>query len=328
MTKRPAADNATSRPGREDISDAAKVIRAGGLVAMPTETVYGLAADATNDKAVARIFAAKGRPSFNPLIVHVAGLEMAKRYAAFSPLAEKLAQAFWPGPLTLVLPRCDAAGISLLVSAGLNTIALRAPASPLAQSLIEAAGRPLAAPSANRSGSVSPTTAAHVAEGLGDKVDLILDGGPAPVGVESTIVKVDGEGVLMLRPGGVARAALERFLGRAVPNAPLTDKPQAPGMLASHYAPQARLRLNAKAPAENEAYLSFGEGRPASALTLNLSPGGDVNEAAANLFAYLRRLDTLCAEEGLEGVAVAPIPMDGLGEAINDRLARAAAPKH
>lgn len=310
-------------PPKEEIERAAAILRGGGLVAMPTETVYGLAADATNDRAVAKIYEAKGRPSFNPLIVHVADLTMARRFAALSPLAERLAAEFWPGPLTLVAPRRAEGGLSHLVTAGLDTVGLRAPAHALAQALLAAAARPLAAPSANPSGTVSPTTAAHVRDGLGDKVDMVLDGGPCAVGVESTIVKVEGERATLLRPGGVSRESIERITGRPLLR-PTAGAIEAPGMLASHYAPQARLRINAEAPRADEAYLAFGPARD-HPYTLNLSQTGDVVEAAANLFAHLRALDALCAAEGLSGIAAAPVPQRGLGEAINDRLARAAA---
>lgn len=309
------------------IDEAAAIIDRGGLVAIPTETVYGLAADATNDKAVARIYEAKGRPQFNPLIIHVAGPEMAQRYVSFSPLAEKLSDAFWPGPLTLVLPRRPDSTLSLLVSAGLETVAVRAPNHPIAQALIRKADRPLAAPSANRSGSISPTTAQHVRESLGARVDLILDGGPCPVGLESTIVKVDGDHAVLLRPGGVARENIERVTGAPLKIQKSSDRPEAPGMLASHYAPNAKLRLNADAPASNEAFLAFGTA-PAHPHRLNLSEAGDLTEAAANLFAHLRALDAICAEYGLKGIAAASVPHEGLGEAINDRLARAAAPRN
>jgi L-threonylcarbamoyladenylate synthase len=309
-----------------ELDAAAAIIRAGGLVAMPTETVYGLAADAANDAAVARIFAAKGRPRFNPLIVHVAGADMAARYVDFPPVAETLAAAFWPGPLTLVLPRKADSAISLLASAGLDTLGVRAPNHEIAQSLINAVGGPLAAPSANPSGAVSPTCADHVRDGLGDKVDIILDGGPCPIGVESTIVKIESEAVFLLRPGGVAREAIERVIGKPLSTPPHTDNPQAPGMLASHYAPHAPLRLNAAAPEPNEAFLGFGTTDAKGQNALNLSASGDITEAAANLFAYLRALDRMTATHGLKGIAAAPIPMEGLGEAINDRLARAAAP--
>jgi L-threonylcarbamoyladenylate synthase len=312
-----------SAPAQEEIERASAILRGGGLVALPTETVYGLAADARSDRAVARIYEVKRRPSFNPLIVHVADFVMARRFAAFSPMAERLAAAFWPGPLTLVAPRRVDSGISHLVTAGLDTIALRAPAHPVARALIEAFAGPLAAPSANPSGTVSPTTAAHVRDGLGAKVDMILDGGPCAVGVESAIVKVDGERATLLRPGGVSREDLERITGRALLNPP-AGAIEAPGMLASHYAPNARLRINADAPRAAEAYLAFGPSGD-HPHTLNLSEAGDLIEAAANLFAHLRALDALCASRGLSGIAVAPVPGRGLGEAINDRLARAAA---
>lgn len=301
-------------------------ILAGEAVAIPTETVYGLAADATNDRAVAKIFEAKGRPSFNPLIVHVRDLEMARRYAEFSPLAEKLAKAFWPGPLTLVLPRRRDCGLSLLVSAGLDTIALRAPNSVIARQLIEICDRPLAAPSANKSGSISPTTADHVRESLGDRIRMIIDGGCCAVGVESTIVKVDGDRAVLLRPGGVARADIER-----VADAPLEQPSgaiEAPGMLESHYAPAARLRLDVTAARANEAYIGFGAfNGEGAAERFNLSARGDLVEAAARLFAHLRAADRAVSSLGLSGIAVAPIPNEGLGEAINDRLRRAAAPR-
>ncbi len=310
-------------PDPAEIESAAAILRAGGLVAMPTETVYGLAADATNDRAVARIYEAKGRPSFNPLIVHVADLAMARRVAEVPPLAEKLAGLFWPGPLSLVLPRRPDSGISHLVTAGLDTVALRSPAHPTARALLVAADRPLAAPSANPSGAISPTTADHVREGLGARVDWILDGGSCDVGIESTIVKIDGDRVTLLRPGGVPREAIERVVG-----APLLSSGggvEAPGMLQSHYAPRARLRLHATAPSKGEAFLAFGPATVDHPYSLNLSETGDVNEAAAHLFAYLRALDSLCAAKGLAGIAAAPIPDSGLGEAINDRLRRAAA---
>ncbi|MCB2112744.1 MAG: L-threonylcarbamoyladenylate synthase [Parvularculaceae bacterium] len=329
MRTRPKPQNrrsgAEDLPLDADIERALAQICAGELVAMPTETVYGLAGDATNDQAVAKIFAAKGRPSFNPLIVHVLDLEMARRYGEFTPLAEKLARAFWPGPLTLVLPRTKECGLSLLVSAGLDTIAIRAPDSNVARRLINACGRPLAAPSANRSGAISPTTAEHVRESLGDRAALIIDGGACPVGVESTIVKTDGDRVILLRPGGVARGAIEAIARTPLQTA-ADEKIEAPGMLSSHYAPGAPLRINADAPRANEAFLGFGN-IAAAGTSLNLSPSGDLVEAAANLFGYLRRLDALCAARNLGGIAAAPVPREGLGEAINDRLARAAAPR-
>ena len=312
-----------------DISNAAACIRAGDLVVMPTETVYGLAADATNDAAVARIFEAKGRPRFNPLICHVADAEMAARYVVVPPLAQKLIEAFWPGPLTLVLPRRPDAELSLLVSAGLDTVAVRAPGHESARALIRAADRPLAAPSANRSGRISPTTAQHVRDGqLLIAPAAIIDGGPCRVGIESTIVKIDDGVVTMLRPGGAARSDIERVLGGPLASPPQTDKPQAPGMLASHYAPRAGLRLNAATAGSDEAFLGFGPvGGGGARANENLSEAGDINEAAANLFRCLRVLDERCQALGLTAIAVAPIPQVGLGEAVNDRLARAAAPR-
>lgn len=298
------------------IARAADALRAGGLVAMPTETVYGLAADAGNAQAVARLYEAKGRPRFNPLISHVPDLAAARRHGEASPLAEKLAEAFWPGPLTLVLPARPGSPVCDLARAGLETVALRAPAHPAAQALLKAFGGPLVAPSANPSEGLSPTRAAHVANGVGEKIDLILNGGPCAVGVESSVVAVRGESATLLRPGGLSRAELEAVAGKLE-----TAKPGdtgSPGMLARHYAPTAKLRLNAAAPEPGEAFLAFGPGAPAEAL--NLSQSGDLREAAANLFAYLRRLDTEA-----ERIAVAPIPEAGLGEAINDRLRRAAA---
>lgn len=306
-----------------DISEAAAVIRRGGLVAMPTETVYGLAADATNDDAVARIFEAKGRPQFNPLIIHVSGSEMAKRYVEFPPLAKKLAGAFWPGPLTLVLPRREDSGLSLLVSAGLYTVGARMPDHPVAQALIKKVDRPLAAPSANRSGTISPTIAAHVKASLGDKFDFILDGGACPVGLESTIVKVDGENASLLRPGGIARADIERVIGKPLENA-ASGSIEAPGMMTSHYAPDATLRLNATEQRPGEAFLGFGD-IAGGEHALNLSSAGNLREAAANLFKHLHTLDRMAAAHGLKTIACAPIPVEGLGEAINDRLKRAAA---
>ncbi len=303
------------------IAAAAAILRRGGLVAFPTETVYGLGANAGNDRAVAAIFAAKGRPQFNPLIVHVPGLGEAETLAEFTPLARRLAEAFWPGALTLVLPRRQDAKISLLVSAGLDTVALRAPSSAVARALLKAAGCPIAAPSANRSGSVSPTTAAHVAESLGPGVDLILDGGPSAHGIESTVIGFEGNRPVLLRPGAVPRQAIEKIAG---PLQQAGAKIASPGMLASHYAPRAPMRLNAREVSADEALLAFGGNVPKGAkATLNLSPRGDLTEAAANLFAMLRELD----KAGAVRIAVMPIPAHGLGEAINDRLARAAAPR-
>ena len=306
--------------------EAFAVLKRGGLVALPTETVYGLAADAGNGAAVARIFEAKGRPRFNPLIANVANLDMAKAIAKFDPLSERLAAAFWPGPLTLVLPLLPGAPVHDLVTAGLETIALRQPQG-FASGVIARLGRPLAAPSANSSGRISPTTAQAVADDLGNKVDLIVDGGQTPIGLESTIVKVEEGRVFLLRPGGAAAEDIERVA--AVPlSREISGKVEAPGMLLSHYAPKANLRLGADAILPGEALLAFGKNRAPGAekaiAMLNLSPSGDLREAAANLFEHMRRLDA----SGAKMIAVEPIPAIGLGEAINDRLGRAAAPRN
>jgi L-threonylcarbamoyladenylate synthase len=313
------------------IAAAARSLAGGGLVAFPTETVYGLGADATNAAAVAKLYAAKGRPAFNPLISHVADAAAARALAIFDAAAETLAAAFWPGPLTLVLPKAPACPVADLATAGLDTVAVRVPAHPVARALISAFGGPVVAPSANRSGHVSPTTADHVMADLADRIDLVLDGGPTTVGVESTILACVGGGVTLLRPGGVPREAIERVLGRKVDEARAADEdgeaPLAPGMLASHYAPRATLRLGAREVRPGEALLAFGPvlppGAERAATTLNLSARGDLIEAAANLFSHLRALD----RAGVACIAVMPIPRDGLGEAINDRLARAAAPR-
>jgi L-threonylcarbamoyladenylate synthase len=302
------------------IEAAAACLAAGGLVAFPTETVYGLGADARHGEAVARLYAAKGRPSFNPLIAHVADAEAARRLARFDAAAEKLAAAFWPGPLTLVLPKRTDCGVADLALAGLDSVAVRVPAHPIAHALLAAFNGPVVAPSANRSGHVSPTSAAHVLADLRGRIDMVIDAGPCAVGVESTIVACLGEPTL-LRPGGLPREQIERVLGHSLAMAPLADDaPLAPGMLSSHYAPKARLRLDADAAGPDEALLAFG---PAAAATLNLSPRGDLIEAAANLFSHLRALDA----SGAQRIAVMKVPHEGLGEAINDRLARAAAPK-
>jgi L-threonylcarbamoyladenylate synthase len=307
------------------IETASACLTAGGLVAFPTETVYGLGADATQGEAVARLYAAKGRPAFNPLISHVTGLAAAHKLARFNPDAERLAQAFWPGPLTLVLPKAPDCPVSELATAGLDSIALRVPAQRTAQALLRAFGKPVVAPSANRSGHVSPTDAKHVLADLRGRIDLILDDGPCPVGVESTIVALLGEPTL-LRAGGVPRGDIERVLVRPLRNPERTvdeDAPLAPGMLASHYAPKASVRLGATEPRAGEALLAFGPAPAFSGPVLNLSPTGDLVEAAAKLFSHLRRLDAA----GVAAIAVMPVPNEGLGEAINDRLARAAAPK-
>jgi L-threonylcarbamoyladenylate synthase len=307
------------------IDDAARLIREGELVAFPTETVYGLGGDATNERAVAKIFEAKGRPQFNPLISHVLDAGEARRLVEWSDIADKLAARFWPGPLTLVLPRTKGSPIALLATAGLDTAAIRAPAHPIAQALIRAAGRPIAAPSANRSGAVSPTRAEHVAESLGDRVTLILDGGPCEVGLESTVLDLTTAMPTLLRPGGATREAIEEVIGpvalsHAVPSGNAAHK--SPGQLASHYAPARPVRLNATSVTADEGLLAFGPQPPAGAnQVLNLSVSGDLTEAAANLFAHLRALD----QPANARIAVMPIPQTGLGLAINDRLRRAAA---
>jgi L-threonylcarbamoyladenylate synthase len=313
------------------IARAGRLIAAGRLVAFPTETVYGLGADATNGVAVAAIFAAKGRPAFNPLIVHVADAAAAARYALFGPQAVELAARFWPGPLTLVLKRRDGSPISELATAGLDTVAIRAPAHPVARSLLAAAGRPIAAPSANRSGRVSATAPIHVAEEFGPAVDLILAGGRARLGVESTILDISGLGApggqaTLLRPGAVTAEEIEAAIGPIGRAAGNPDRPSAPGQLSRHYAPETPLRLNAAAAEAGEALLAFGPDPFAArraAAVLNLSETGSMVEAAANLFAMLRRLDA----DGHRRIAVMPIPDAGLGVAINDRLRRAATPE-
>lgn len=305
------------------IAAAAACLKAGGLVAFPTETVYGLGADAGNGEAVARLYAAKGRPAFNPLIAHVADTKAARAIATFDAAAARLAEAFWPGPLTLVLPKQPDCGVADLALAGLDSVAVRVPSHPVALALLKAFNGAVVAPSANRSGHVSPTSAAHVLGDLRGRIDLVLDAGPCTVGVESTIVSCLGEPTL-LRPGGLPREQIERVLGKPLA-VPVTadDAPLAPGMLASHYAPKARLRLDSLAPHEGEALLAFGPAPEYSGTTLNLSPRGDLIEAAANLFSHLRALDA----SGAKCIAVMSIPQNGLGDAINDRLARAAAPR-
>jgi L-threonylcarbamoyladenylate synthase len=306
-------------PDAAGLARAAGILRDGGLVAFPTETVYGLGADARNDRAVAGIYAAKGRPSFNPLIVHLPDVAAARRYVTFDARAQALASAFWPGALTLVLPLCAGSGISTLVTAGLTTLAVRIPAHPVAQSLLRAFGGPVAAPSANPSGRISPTTAAHVIAGLSGRIDAVVDGGPCGLGLESTIIGLDGPATI-LRAGGIPAEAIVARLGTPL-LMPQDDPalPQAPGQLASHYAPQGTVRLNATTVEPGETLLGFG---PVEA-PLNLSPSADLTEAAANLFGHLHRLDGM----GANRIAVSPIPDHGLGRAINDRLKRAAAPR-
>jgi L-threonylcarbamoyladenylate synthase len=299
------------------IAEAAAILRAGGLVAFPTETVYGLGADATNSRAVAAIFEAKGRPRFNPLIVHVAEADAAGELVVLDPAARDLMARYWPGPLTLVLPRGPDCPVSLLCRA------LRVPGHAVARRLLAETGRPLAAPSANASGQVSPTTAGHVLQSLGGKLPLVLDGGPCPLGLESTVLDLTGAVPALLRPGAVTREELESFLGPlAEPGA--AGAPKSPGQLESHYAPALPLRLDAAHAGPDEALLAFGPAPPqGAAVILNLSPAGDLVEAAANLFAHLRALD----RPGLAAIAVMPLPEQGLGAAINDRLRRAAAPR-
>ena len=302
----------------QDISKAADLLLGGQLVAFPTETVYGLGALATDDNVVARIYAAKGRPTFNPLISHVADVEAAFALGEFTADALKLAARFWPGPLTLVVPRWSTCDVSLLASAGLPSLAIRVPQHAVALELLRAVGKPVVAPSANPSGRISPTTAQHVRDGLGDKVSMVLDGGPCSVGVESTVVSFLESKAVLLRPGGLARQVIEDALGVRLLDA-TGGAMHSPGQMESHYAPHAKLRLNAEAATKDEAYLGFGKFESAH----NLSPSGDVVEAAANLFRMLHELDAMQPE----CIAVAPIPNAGLGEAINDRLKRAAAPR-
>jgi L-threonylcarbamoyladenylate synthase len=314
--------------GEAAVAAAARVLGEGGLVAFPTETVYGLGADATNAGAVARLYQAKGRPAFNPLIAHVGNLDAARRIGRFDAAALLLAEAFWPGPLTLVLPKTADCAVADLATAGLDTVAIRIPEHRIARDILRAFGRPVVAPSANLSGHVSPTLAAHVLGDLDGRIDLIVDGGAVAVGVESTIVGIF-DAPILLRPGGLPRADIERVLGHALVQPPAdadgdSGQPLAPGMLASHYAPRTKVRLNADRIEPGEALLAFGlgaiSGIDEAAAVMNLSERGDLDEAAANLFGYLRALDTRAAR----AIAVMPIPEDGLGEAINDRLRRAA----
>ena len=314
------------------VASAARCLAQGGLIAFPTETVYGLGADAANPAAIARLYQAKGRPAFNPLIAHVGDLAAGQKIARFDATATALAGAFWPGPLTLVLPKSQDCPVADLATAGLDTVAVRVPAHPVARAILRAFGGPVVAPSANLSGHVSPTTAEHVHHDLAGRIDLIIDGGAVNVGVESTIVGCF-EAPMLLRPGGLPRAEIERVLGRVLGRAlvqPPEDvdndsgQPLAPGMLASHYAPRTPVRLNARGIEAGEALLAFGPAKVArvecASAIMNLSPRGDLAEAAANLFGYLRTLDT----KNADAIAVMPIPDDGLGEAINDRLRRAA----
>jgi L-threonylcarbamoyladenylate synthase len=313
------------------VAEAARILAAGGLAAFPTETVYGLGADATDGRAVARLYAAKGRPAFNPLIAHVVDLKAAQALARFNPKAARLAKAFWPGPLTLVLPKTAKCRVADLATAGLDTIAVRVPHHTVALEILAAFGKPVVAPSANRSGHVSPTRAEHVQADLAGRIDLIIDGEATPIGVESTIIACLEEPVL-LRPGGLPRAAIERALEQKLAYAPagsphIEEAPLAPGMLGAHYAPRTRMRLDVSRVDPGEALLGFGrrpaEGAGGALKVLNLSARGDLIEAAANLFSHLRTLDAA----GAPVIAVMPVPHEGLGEAINDRLRRAATPR-
>lgn len=306
---------------------AAALLKAGKLVAFGTETVYGLGADACNGEAVAGIYAAKGRPSFNPLICHFANAELAFHYVTPTPLAEKLAAKFWPGPLTLVLPKVPGCPVSQLASAGLPTLAVRVPNHPMALALLREFAGPVAAPSANRSGRISPTSAAHVLADMQGLVEAVLDSGPCAVGLESTILDLSGPHPVLLRPGGVSLEALEAEIGPINRATESSDAPKAPGMLLSHYAPSLPVRLNASSIAPDEALLAFGPPLPGASLTFQLSAACNLHEAAANLFEGLHVLDEEAAKHGLKRIAAMPIPAHGLGLAINDRLARAAAPR-
>jgi L-threonylcarbamoyladenylate synthase len=324
----PTAKELIVEPDAAGMADAMLALRRGELVAFPTETVYGLGADAHNELAVASIFEAKGRPCDNPLILHVKDIETARLYGRFNELALKLAKHFWPGPLTLVVPKKDDVRLSSLVSAGLDTIALRVPVNEIARSLLAGFDGPIAAPSANRSGFLSPTEAEHVEEMLGERVSLILDGGSCERGLESTILGFDCGQPLLLRPGALPKEQIETILGETLKvfdpaSIETAEKLTAPGQLSSHYAPRARLRLNARNGREGELMLAFGSQAPKGTPGVNLSPTGDLQEAATNLYAYLHLLD----DTGVETIAVMPVPHEGLGEAINDRLNRAAAPR-
>jgi L-threonylcarbamoyladenylate synthase len=311
---------------------AADLLRSGHLVAFGTETVYGLGADATDNRAVARVFEAKGRPHFNPLICHYPDTASAFAHVVATDTARALAEAFWPGPLTLVLPRRITCPISLLAGAGLDSLAVRVPRGDMVQALLRACGRPIAAPSANRSGEVSPTTAAHVADGLGGRIDAILDSGPCPVGVESTVLDLTGPIPFLLRPGGTTTDAIEAVIGPiqrglSLAKVRASQTLRSPGLLVSHYAPGLPVRLDAHAVAKGEALLAFGPPLSGAGAVYQLSEAGDLVEAASHLFDGLRSLDALSGASGVSGIAVMPIPLTGLGLAINDRLERAASPR-
>lgn len=309
------------------IEQAASLLREGRLVAFGTETVYGLGADATDAAAVARVFAAKQRPGFNPLIAHLPDADAAFAEVVDSPLARRLASLFWPGPLTLVLPRRPGSRVCAAAAAGLGTLGVRVPDAPAALALLRAAGRPVAAPSANPSGGISPTTASHVLAGLEGRIDAVLDSGPCAVGLESTVLALDGDAARLLRPGGLSLEALRHAIGPIGEATGAVHHPASPGLLASHYAPDLPLRLDAVLGSGDEALLAFGKAPPGAAMVWNLSPAGDLREAAARLFAGLRHLDLEGGRRGLVGIAAMPIPAEGLGLAIRDRLRRAAAPR-
>lgn len=327
QTEPPQIQTERLRADAAGIARAAALLRAGGLVALPTETVYGLAADARNDLAVARVFAAKGRPRFNPLIVHLADAAQAARYGVPDATARRLAQAFWPGPLTLIVPLRDGHGLSPLVTAGLETVALRVPAHETTRAVLDAFGGPLAAPSANPSGKISPTTAAHVLAGLDGRIAAVLDGGACGVGVESTIIALADGVPRLLRAGGLAAERIEDAIGMPLRPALPVDaaRPTAPGQLSSHYAPGALVLLNVSAPRAGMVWVGFGAGCDGADLTLSAT--GDMTEAAANLFAMLHAADALARSRGADTISFAPVPDTGLGRAINDRLSRAAAPR-
>ncbi len=316
----PATDGPIVPPTPETLARAGAALRAGALIGLPTETVYGLAADATDARAVTRIFEAKDRPQFNPLIVHVAGTGDAARLGHFDAQAHALAERFWPGPLTIVVPRSADCPVADLATAGLDTIAVRVPGHEVARRVIAAAGRPLAAPSANPSGRLSPTRPDHVADTLGAAVAMVIDGGPCAEGLESTVVTALAGGIAILRPGSITRAMIEDVTGPLASHTEDPNRPMSPGQTLRHYAPRTPVRLDADGARDGEVLLAFGPMADAGPDDLNLSPTGDLREAAANLFAYLRRLD----RTGARRIAVMPIPRDGLGEAINDRLRRAA----
>lgn len=322
----------TLPPDPAGIARAAALLRQGALVAFGTETVYGLGADATNAQAVAGVFAAKGRPHFNPLICHYPDAAAAFADVQDDPLARRLAKAFWPGPLTLVLPRRVTCNVALLAGAGLDTLAVRVPAHPVAQTLLREVGRPVAAPSANRSGQVSPTTAEHVLDGLAGRIAAVLDSGPSAVGVESSVLDLTGPRPFLLRPGGAPREAIEAVAGPVqvglTPQATQASRTlRSPGLLVSHYAPALPVRLAAVSVGADEALLAFGPPLPGAGAVFQLSAASDLTQAAANLFAGLRALDAAGARLGLSGIAAMPVPDAGLGLAINDRLQRAAAPR-